>query len=118
MGVEKSKIVFGMPLYGYRWTSVPNVNHGLFQSGQPDQREYPYRQIAALTGYTKYRDATTREPWLYSASNQTLWTYDDAVSLAWKARYVSSQGLGGVMFWELSEDTANGAMVKAAVNAF
>jgi chitinase len=118
MGVEKSKIVFGMPLYGYRWTSVPSAQHGLFQSGQPDQTEYPYRQIASLTGYTKYRDAKTQEPWLYSASNQTFWTYDDATSLTWKAKYVSSQGLGGVMFWELSEDTANGAMVKAVVKAF
>jgi chitinase len=118
MGVEKSKIVFGMPLYGYRWTSVPNVTHGLFQSGQPDQTEYPYRQIAALTGYTKYRDSKTQEPWLYSAGTSTFWTFDDTASLAWKTKWVSSQGLGGVMFWELSEDTANGAMVKAVVRAF
>jgi chitinase len=118
MGVEKQKIVFGMPLYGYRWTNVPNVHSGLFQSGTPDTYPYPYRQIASLTGYTKYRDAKTQEPWLYNASTLTFWTYDDATSLAYKAKYVSSQGLAGVMFWELSNDTTTGAMVKATVKAF
>jgi len=118
MGVEKTKILFGMPLYGYRWTGVPNVQHGLFVSGQPDQTEYPYRQISAMSGWNKYRDATTQEVWLYNASSQTFWTYDDAISLTYKAKYVSSQGLGGVMFWELSEDSTTGSMVKAVVKAF
>jgi len=118
MGVEKQKIVFGMPLYGYRWTNVPNVNHGLFQSGTPDTNPYPYWQIAGLTGYTKYRDKNTQEPWLYNATTRTFWTYDDATSLAYKSQWAGGQGLGGVMFWELSNDTANGAMVKATVKAF
>ncbi len=90
----------------------------LFQRGRPDQTEYSYRQIAALTGYATYRDARTQEPWLYNPSSQTFWTYDDATSLTYKAKYVSSHGLGGVMFWELSEDTTNGALVKAVVKEF
>jgi chitinase len=118
MGVEKQKIVFGMPLYGYRWTNVTNVNHGLFQSGTPDTNPYPYWQIAPLTGYTTYRDSKTQEPWLWNPSTLTFWTYDDATSLAYKARWAGGQGLGGVMFWELSNDTPGGAMVKATVKAF
>jgi chitinase len=118
MGVEKQKIVFGMPLYGYRWTNVPNVHSGLFQSGTPDTYPYPYWQIAGLTGYTKYRDKNTQEPWLYNATTRTFWTYDDATSLAYKAAWAGGQGLGGVMFWELSNDTSSGAMVKATVKAF
>jgi chitinase len=118
MGVEKQKIVFGMPLYGYRWTNVTNTSHGLFQSGTPDSNPYPYWQIAGLSGYTKYRDKNTQEPWLWNASTHTFWTYDDATSLAYKSRWAGGQGLGGVMFWELSNDTANGAMVKATVKAF
>jgi chitinase len=70
-----------------------------------------------LTGFTKYRDQTTQAPWLYNASSHIFWTYDDVTSLAYKAKYVSAEGLGGVMFWELSNDTANGAMVKATVGA-
>jgi chitinase len=118
MGVEKQKIVFGMPLFGYRWTNVPNMYAGLFQSGTGDTTPYPYWQIAALTGYTKYRDKTTQAPWLYNASSKVFWTYDDVTSLAYKTQYVSAQGLGGVLFWELSNDTSSGAMVKAVVNAF
>ena len=118
MGVEKQKIVFGMPLFGWRWTNVTNVHSGLFQSGTPDSYPYPYTQIAGLTGYSKYRDSKTQEPWLWNPSTRTFWTYDDAPSLAYKAKYVSAQGLGGVMFWELSNDTASGALVKATVKAF
>jgi chitinase len=107
-----------MPLYGYRWTNVTNVHHGLFESGTPDNYPYPYWQIASLTGYTKYRDSKTQEPWLWNGSTLTFWTYDDATSLAYKATWAGGQGLGGVMFWELSNDTTNGAMVKATVKAF
>ena len=27
-----NKIVLGIPLYGYGWTGVPNIKHGLYQS--------------------------------------------------------------------------------------
>lgn len=117
MGVEKSKIVFGMPLYGYRWTSVPATHNGLFQAGVPDQESYSYRAIATLTGYKTYRDSTTREPWLYNFATHVFWTFDDATAYQFKTKFVVSQGLGGIEFWELSGDTANGAMVKTAVGA-
>ncbi|UWZ83169.1 glycoside hydrolase family 18 protein [Occallatibacter riparius] len=118
MGVEKQKIVFGMPLYGWRWTKVGYFHQGLFQPGTPDSYPYPYWQIAALTGYTKYRDSKTQEPWLWNASTLTFWTYDDATSLTYKSRWAAAQGLGGVMFWELSNDTPSGTLFKAAVKGF
>jgi chitinase len=117
MGVVSSKIVFGMPLYGWHWTAVPATHNGLFQAGAADPDVYPYHRIAALTGYGVYRDTTTNEPWLYSAAARSFWTYDDTTSLEYKANYVAQKGLGGVMFWELSGDTADGAMIKAVVGS-
>ena len=32
-------------------------------------------------------------------------TYEDAISIEWKAAYVRERNLGGIMFWELSGDT-------------
>lgn len=113
MGVPRRKLVLGMPFYGYDWTGVPATDNGLFQNGNPDQNSYSYRSITALTGYTAYRNSATREPWLYDAASETFWTYDDPESLAFKTKYAASEGLGGVMFWELSGDTSKGTLIKA-----
>lgn len=117
LGVERQKMVFGMPLYGYRWMNASATQDGLFEPGVADHTPHPYRNITWLSGFTKYRDSATQEPWLYNPSTHVFWTYDDATSLAFKTRYVVNEGLGGVMFWELSGDTANGSMVKAVVAA-
>jgi chitinase len=112
MKVPKSKLVFGMPFYGYEWTGVPKTDNGIFQPGTPSQNSYQYNQIDKLTGYTKYRDTTTQEPWLYNSKTGDFWTYDDPTVLEFKTKYVVKEGLGGVMFWELSGDTASGTLIK------
>jgi chitinase len=43
-------------------------------------------------------------PWLYHAQRRIFVSYDDARSIAAKARYVREQGFGGIMFWELGGD--------------
>ena len=45
-----------------------------------------------------------RVPFLYNATTGTWITYDDAESVAEKAAYVRSHGLGGVMAWEIGGD--------------
>ena len=35
-------------------------------------------------------------------------TYDDSESMRVKANYANQVGLGGLMFWELSEDVTSG----------
>lgn len=111
-GVAPSKIVFGVPFYGYEWTDVPDVNHGLFQTGTPVGQGSGFNQIVPLAStFTQYRDATTGEPWMYDGTN--FWTYDDPISLGYKATAVRVAGLGGVMAWSLSGDTANGDLLKS-----
>jgi GH18 family chitinase len=39
--------------------------------------------------------------------------YDDPDSLLAKAAYVQRAGLGGIMFWELSSDTSEHALLDA-----
>jgi chitinase len=112
MGVEKSKIVFGMPFYAYHWTKVPKTHHGLFEDGDADQNSYEYNQIGGLKDYTEYRDPTNHEPWLYSETKESFWTFDDPTSLKFKTKYAVEKGLGGVMFWEISGDTPDGTLIK------
>ena len=49
----------------------------------------------------------------YAKCGPNWWTYDTPTTLAAKARWAKSQGLGGTAFWELSMDTADGQLVSA-----
>ena len=42
---------------------------------------------------------------MWNAQTRAFITYDDAQSIAIKAQYVRKHRLGGVMFWELSQDS-------------
>lgn len=63
-------------------------------------------------GPVVYRDPVSKAPWLFDGDS--FWTYDDPTSIRGKASYVAQQQLGGFMVWELSEDTADAALLKAA----
>jgi len=153
-GIPASKLLLGLPFYGYGWNAVPTPGAGLFQPGQGirGDRPYPYflslltptatppRSIApeppaatpptlkhtAATAtpapdakptpaphpYVLHRDLHSHAPWLYDGS--TFWTFEDPVSIAYKAAFAAQQQLGGVMAWELSEDAPDAALIKAA----
>ena len=53
----------------------------------------------------------TMVPWLYSAADGVFISYDDPESFGHKLDYVEANGLGGVMFWELSADTHDHELV-------
>ena len=115
-GVPAGKLVLGVPFYGREWGQVADVNHGLFQPGKAVP--HAYATYAAITqnmlnqGYTRYWDAKASVPYLYSAQQQIFVSYEDPESLAAKCRFVREKGLGGVMFWEYSNDPS-GALLKA-----
>lgn len=110
-GVKPEKIVLGVPFYGYEWTGVPNVDHGLFQAGTPVGSGADYSTILTLEKtMPRFRDWTTFSPWLYDGT--TFWTYDDPLSLAWKMLYVRNNNLGGAMAWSLNDDLPNGLLIK------
>ncbi len=111
-GVPKDKLLIGMPFYGYHWTGVKDAGaqHGFAMPGSPEHGDTPYREIAAMPG-PRFRDPHSQTPWLYDGDS--FWTYDDPASAEAKAGYARSHGLGGMMIWELSGDTVDGALVKA-----
>lgn len=70
------------------------------------------RPTPAAIPFTIYRDPRSQAPWLYDGN--TFWTFDDPTSIRFKVRFALKQQLGGVMAWELSEDTANATLLRAA----
>jgi chitinase len=111
-GVPASKIILGVPFYGKGWTGVQDVNHGLYQSASgPATAGGSYRELKQLTGVAdrKYnKKAATCSVW----SNNNFWSYDCPEAMRRKMSYIRKQHLGGVMFWELSHDTADGELLR------
>lgn len=115
-GVPASKLLMGLPFYGYSWTAVPAAENGLFQVGKSVHDDEPYRNLRDLSSpFELYRDQRSKAPWLYDG--HTFWTYEDPVSIRYKSSYAVRQHLGGVMIWELSEDTNDAELLNVAHRA-
>jgi chitinase len=114
-GVPGRKLILGVPFYGRVWEQVGSDNHGLFEPGKPATRNFvSYSVITGSMlghGFTRYWDAAASAPYLYSAEQKIFVTYDDPESLAAKCTYVMTHGLGGVMFWQYSDDPS-GALLQ------
>jgi chitinase len=118
-GAPREELVIGAPFYSRGWTGVNPANHGLYQSasgpapGTWEPGVEDYKAVAGLTasGFTRYEDPVAGAAWLFNGS--TFWTLDDPLVMTQKAEYVNDNHLGGIMFWELSGDTADGALVRA-----
>src|ERR671935_1355500 len=94
-GVPAGKLVVGIPFYGKEYVSVPNVNHGLYQSHGPApsndsptyhdlvdtgladanltvigptavSRSGPGNDGKGINGFTHYYDGAAGAPWLYN----------------------------------------------------
>ncbi len=112
-GVPSPKLLVGVPFYGYGWVQVPEVADGVFQEGTPVRGDRPYSYIQSLVAGSKlYRDSRSQTPWLFDGD--AFWTFDDPISIEAKAAYALDHELGGLMIWELSEDTSQGTLLTAA----
>ncbi|WP_051970296.1 glycoside hydrolase family 18 protein [Kitasatospora azatica] len=112
-GVPASRLVLGVPFYGYGWTGVPaGAKSGLYQpaTGLAQGGNLPYNQIKDLPGTVVY-DREHGASWKYDGSN--FWSFDTPQLLARKAEYARCNGLAGVMAWALDNDDAQGSLVKA-----
>jgi chitinase len=111
-GVPANKIVLGVPFYGKGWTGVQDVNHGLYQSATgPAKVDGSYRALKELAGVTErkyYQKAATCSVW----NSNNFWSYDCPEAMRKKMVYIRKHHLGGVMFWELSHDTADGELLR------
>jgi chitinase len=116
LGVPPQKLVLGAGFYGHGWKNVPDMHHGLFQPGvglEEGGSSYHILKHLPERGFTRYWDETASAPYLYNPAEQVFWSYDDPESLGLKAGYVRYHGLGGMMFWEIAHDDAQGSLVKA-----
>jgi chitinase len=107
-GIPADKIVLGVAFYGRGFTGVKPVDHGLKQPYERFESAHDYSELAdkfiGRRGFIRYWDDRAKAPYLWNSASRTFITYDDPQSITIKAQYVRAHHLGGMMFWELSED--------------
>lgn len=121
--VDPKQIVIGGAFYGRVWKGVVPNNNGLYQrSGGMHIGWLAYNQIRKSyeddTNFKRYWDANAEAPYMYNAVDSLMLSYDDTVSVAKKTKYAMDKGLGGIMFWELGNDTKeDGSLLDAIYKA-
>lgn len=117
-GVPAEKLVLGMPLYGYIYQDVDRRNDGLYQSFS-SAKSVPWNQVKSAYlsqgAYRQLRHPEAQVPYLYG--NRSFLSYDDPASIAAKTELARRRGLGGVGFWELSQDSG-GDLIQSAWTAW
>ena len=107
-GVPAHKLVLGVAFYGRGFAGVQPQNRGLNQPYERFEAEHSYAELVekfiGKQGFERYWDETAQAPYLWNAASRTFISYDDVQSIGIKASYVAAHRLGGMMFWELSQD--------------
>ena len=109
--VPASKIVLGLPYYGYDW---PTSSGAASAPATGPEAPLSYATIKAA-GHPTYWDAATDTPWTsYQVGTQWHTTYyDDPTSMALKAQLASFFHIAGVGIWALGMDGNDPAMIAA-----
>jgi chitinase len=114
VGVPLGKVAIGIAFYARVFEGVDSINNGLYRTCK-FQRGVPYKDEARLlnpaSGYTYHWDSVAQAPYMYNAGQHLFATFDDTVSVRLKTLYALDRRLGGVMFWELPEDSFTGGLL-------
>jgi len=119
-GVPIGKIVLGVPFYGRGWEKVKNKDNGLYQKAEGPHISFSYDTLKSSfvnkNGFKRYWDEKAKAPYLWNPSSCTFITYADEESMYYKTNFVKVKGLGGVMFWEYSQDTKELSLLDKLYN--
>src|SRR5207302_9713714 len=99
----KSRILFGMPLYGRTF-------HGTSQPNSLPDNLYNYVRYDSVVNYqltavgsVRVFDVRTQVPYISNSVSSFWTTYEDTISLISKVDYSGKIGLGGVMTFDLGD---------------
>jgi chitinase len=113
--VDSHKLIVGAAFYARVWENVDSTDHGLYQSGN-FFKGISYRDFANYfndsSGYKYFWDDKGSAPFQYNARKKLFATFDDKHSIRAKAEFVRTKNLGGIMFWELSQDLPRDGLLE------
>jgi chitinase len=107
-GIPAGKLVVGVAFYGRAFAGVTPLNNGLNQPYERYEADHSYAELEerfiGKHEFVRYWDERAQAPYLWNSATRTFITYDDPQSIEIKTRYAKKNHLGGIMFWELSQD--------------
>ncbi len=109
--VPPSKVILGVPYYGYDWPTTDGTRTATATGGESPLSD----GVIASSGHPTYWDPTTQTPWTaYQVGSQWHETFfDDPTSLALKAQLANSFHIAGLGIWALGMDGNNPADLAA-----
>ncbi|CAG9820362.1 unnamed protein product [Phaedon cochleariae] len=112
-GAPKDKVNVGVPFYGRSFALASSEEHGLHApikgAGSPSTPSYS-EICTEFKNWTTVWDKDQKNHYKYTS---TQWLgYDDEKSMRYKARYVASQGIAGMMIWQISMDDVEGKCTR------
>lgn len=110
------KIVIGAAFYARVWENVEDKNNGLYQPGTfIDFVNYKNFEtyFAADEGFQEHFDPAAEAYYRYSPKRKRFATFDNPQSVQSKVRYALKNGLGGIMFWQLTGDKYKNGLLDA-----
>jgi GH18 family chitinase len=126
-GIALDKVVLGAPAYtrawggvaagsnvGYQQAGIASLAPGSYEKGNYDQKDL-------ITGiqndsYSLVWDDTNKAAFAYNSTSQIWSSIETTATIAGKAAYVETAGLGGMMFWAISNDSSGQQSLIGAAN--
>ena len=104
-GVNSSKIVLGMPLYGRAFTSTDGPGKPFSGTGEGswDPGVWDFKALPKA-GAKEMLDEQAGASWSYDAGARVMVSYDTLEMAKKKVEFIEGEGLGGAMWWESSGD--------------
>jgi chitinase len=113
-GVPLKKVAIGMAFYARIFAGVDSIDNGLYRPCHflrgVSYKDQP-RVLSPDSGWVYHWDKIAQAPYMYNARLQQFASFDDSVSIRVKTEYAVKKGIGGVMFWQLTEDRFNGGLL-------
>ncbi|MBL7766418.1 MAG: glycoside hydrolase family 18 protein [Chitinophagaceae bacterium] len=115
-GVPANKLVIGAAFYGRFFKIDDGHTTGLYQAchfSHGFSHKNMYDSLSEKNGFIRYWDDIAQAPYAINESRKLLATYDDDQSVRLKTQYALQQKLGGIMFWQLYDDSFQDGLLNA-----
>lgn len=124
-GVPAKHLVLGVAMYGRAWQNVEASPQSPLSQSKTDDKAVGWALEAGMwePGIMDYKfiqsryrfdpqftyvfDAKAKAPFLWSAAQKKLISYDNSCSVSYKLAYAREQDLAGVFAWEIDSDNGD-----------
>jgi chitinase len=102
-GVSASKLLLGLPFYGKMFSGTASLYAPYTSCTYLGYSEIVTKRVQQA-GWAYVWDALSQVPYLTNQATPAMITFDDSLSIAGKCDYAKTNGLAGVMIWEITLD--------------